>query len=423
MAIRVEHFCVRQWLIVALAMSFAGSLCAQNRPNFDDARERMVREDIVGAGIKNERVIEAMRKTPRHEFVLSKDLPLAYYDMSLPIGESQTISGPFVVAYMTEQLDPQPTDKVLEIGTGSGYQAAILSPLVKEVCSIEIVDSLGKKAARTLKRLKYTNVKTKIGDGYLGWEEHAPFDKIIVTCSPEKVPQPLVDQLKEGGRMIVPVGERYTQELYLLRKQDGKLVREMLVPTMFVPMTGKAESAREVKPDPTNPRLANSSFEELAGNSGEPASWYYPRLMTVKMAADAPDGEHYIHFQNDIAGRTCRVMQGFALDGRKVRGVEMSVHSRGNNIGPGQSKEELPVASISFFDENRSFVGREWIGPWRGSFDWQHQTERFRVPVQCREALVQVGLFGATGELDVDGFELRGIDPSGLPESKRRFNR
>ena len=163
--------------------------------------------------------------------------------MSLPIGESQTISAPFVVAYMTEQLDPQPTDKVLEIGTGSGYQAAILSPLVKEVYSIEIVESLGQKAARTLKRLKYTNVKTKIGDGYQGWPEHAPFDKIIVTCSPEKVPQPLVDQLKEGGRMVVPVGERYTQELYLLRKKDGKLEQEVLVPTMFVPMTGKAEAA------------------------------------------------------------------------------------------------------------------------------------------------------------------------------------
>ncbi len=250
----------------------------------------MVREDIVGGGIKNERVIAAMQSTPRHEFVLRKDLPLAYYDMSLPIGESQTISGPFVVAYMTEHLDPQPSDKVLEIGTGSGYQAAILSPLVKEVYSIEIVESLGNKAARTLKRLKYNNVKTKIGDGYQGWAEHAPFDKIIVTCSPEKVPQPLVDQLKEGGRMVVPVGERYTQELYLLRKKDGKLERELLVPTMFVPMTGKAESAREVQPDPANPKLVNSSFEELAGKSGEPVGWYYQRLMTVKEDGDAPDG-------------------------------------------------------------------------------------------------------------------------------------
>jgi protein-L-isoaspartate(D-aspartate) O-methyltransferase len=417
---RVGHCCLKHLLFFALAVSFAGPLVGQQRQNFDEARERMVREDIVEAGIKNERVIEAMRKTPRHEFVLSKDLPLAYYDMSLPIGESQTISGPFVVAYMTEHLDPQPTDKVLEIGTGSGYQAAILSPLVKEVYSIEIVDSLGKKAARTLKRLKYTNVKTKIGDGYQGWEEFAPFDKIIVTCSPEKVPQPLVDQLKEGGRMVVPVGERYTQELYLLRKKDGKLERELLVPTMFVPMTGKAEVAREVKPDPANPRLVNSSFEELAGNSGEPVGWYYPRLMTVKDGSDAPEGNRYVHFQNDIPGRTCRMMQGFAIDGRKVRGVELSVSVRGNNVGPGQFKDQLPMASISFFDQNRSLLRRDWLGPWRGTFDWQRESERFKVPVQCREALIHVGLFGATGELDIDTVELRGVDSVGLPEDRKK---
>jgi protein-L-isoaspartate(D-aspartate) O-methyltransferase len=423
MSIRVVYLCLKHLLIIALAISFAGRLGAQQRQNFDEARERMVREDIVDAGVKNERVIEAMRKTPRHEFVLTKDLPLAYYDMSLPIGEGQTISGPFVVAYMTEKLDPQPTDKVLEIGTGSGYQAAILSPLVKDVYSIEIVDSLGKKAARTLKRLKYTNVTTKVGDGYQGWKEHAPFDKIIVTCSPEKVPQPLVDQLKEGGRMVVPVGERYTQELYLLRKKDGKLERELLVPTMFVPMTGKAESSREVKPDPANPKLVNTSFEELAGNSGEPVGWYYPRLMTVKDGADAPDGERYVHFQNDIPGRTCRMMQGFALDGRKVRAVELSVSVRGNEIGPGQSKDQLPIASISFYDQNRSLLGRDWLGPWRGSFDWRRQSERFKVPVQCREALVHVGLFGATGELNVDLVEVRGVDPTGLPELKRKGGR
>jgi protein-L-isoaspartate(D-aspartate) O-methyltransferase len=119
--------------------------------------------------------------------------------MSLPIGERQTISSPFIVAYMTECLDPQPTDRVLEIGTGSGYQAAVLSPLVKEVYTIEIVESLGKQAAQTLERLDYRNVHVKVGDGYLGWPEHAPFDKIIVTCSPESIPQPLVDQLREGG--------------------------------------------------------------------------------------------------------------------------------------------------------------------------------------------------------------------------------
>ncbi len=165
-----------------------------------------------------------MRDTPRHEFVPRDQQKNAYFDMSLPIGDEQTISGPFVVAYMTEQLDPQPADKVLEIGTGSGYQAAVLSPLVKDVYTIEIVEPLGKRAEPTLKRLKYDNVHVKIGDGYQGWPEHAPFDKIIVTCSPEKVPQPLVDELKEGGRMIVPVGERYRADavsLHQERRQAG----------------------------------------------------------------------------------------------------------------------------------------------------------------------------------------------------------
>ena len=184
----------------------------------EEARERMVQDEVIGAGITNARVIEAMRSTPRHRFVPSKLLDRAYLDMSLPIGERQTITPPFLVAYMTEQLDPQSGDRVLEIGTGSGYQAAVLSPLVKEVYSIEIVDKLGKQAAHTLKRLKYDNVFTRIGDGYLGWPEKAPFDKIIVTCSPEKVPQPLVDQLKEGGRMIVPVGERLSTGIPLARE-------------------------------------------------------------------------------------------------------------------------------------------------------------------------------------------------------------
>ncbi len=143
--------------------------------------------------------------------------------MALPIGDSQTISSPFIVALMTAALDPQPTDKVLEIGTGSGYQAAVLSPLVEHVYSIEIVEELGQTAKRTLSRLDYKNVSTRIGDGFLGWPNAAPFDKIIVTCSPESVPRPLIEQLREGGQMIIPVGERYQQTLYRMTKKDGEL--------------------------------------------------------------------------------------------------------------------------------------------------------------------------------------------------------
>lgn len=187
----------------ALLLSSA-VLFAQTATQFESARHRMVDEVVAGAGVKNPRVLQAIRDTPRHEFVAMNLRKQAYFDMALPIGFQQTISSPFIVAYMTESLDPQPTDKVLEIGTGSGYQAAVLSPLVKEVYSIEIVEGLGRKAERTLKQLRYTNVFTKVGDGFKGWPEHAPFNKIIVTCSPEGPPQPLIDQLAEGGLMVIP---------------------------------------------------------------------------------------------------------------------------------------------------------------------------------------------------------------------------
>ncbi|MCL4161485.1 UNVERIFIED_CONTAM: hypothetical protein GTU68_041523, partial [Idotea baltica] len=156
-----------------------------------EVRERLVRERIETAGVTDSRILSAIRNTLRHEFVPKVDRKRSYFDMALPIGSSQTISSPFIVALMTEALDPQPSDKVLEIGTGSGYQAAVLSPLVEHVYSIEIVPELGETAEATLKRLDYQNVSTRVGDGFLGWPDAAPFDKIIVTCSPESVPQPL----------------------------------------------------------------------------------------------------------------------------------------------------------------------------------------------------------------------------------------
>ena len=180
--------------------------CGFAAEDYATQRQRMVVEEIEAAGVTDPRVLEAMRTTPRHEFVPAGFRQHAYFDTALPIGNEQTISPPFVVAYMTQQLDPQPGDRVLEIGTGSGYQAAVLSPLVKEVYTIEIVNRLGRRAERTLKKLGYENIHARRGDGFHGWPEAAPFDKIIVTCSPEKIPVPLTDQLKEGGRMIIPVG-------------------------------------------------------------------------------------------------------------------------------------------------------------------------------------------------------------------------
>ena len=232
---------------------------AQTRAQLDAARQRMVTTSVIDAGVKNPRVIEAMRTTPRHEFVPRASRKLAYEDMALPIGDQQTISSPFIVAFMTEAVDPQPTDRVLEIGTGSGYQAAVLSGLVQDVYTIEIVESLGRTAQRTLESLRYRNVHVKIGDGFQGWPEHAPFDKIIVTCSPESVPQPLIDQLREGGLIVIPVGPRYQQVLHLMRKRDGKLVTESQRATLFVPMTGAAEDTRKVQPDPLNPTCTTAA--------------------------------------------------------------------------------------------------------------------------------------------------------------------
>jgi len=208
-------------------------------------RLHMVRDQLESPsrGITNGRVLEAMRRVPRHEFVPAELRSRAYEDRPLPIGYSQTISQPYIVAYMTQQLDPAPNDKVLEVGTGSGYQAAVLSELVSEVYSIEIVEPLAQSAASDLSRLGYTNVHVRAGDGYEGWQQHAPFDTVIVTCAPEAVPQPLVDQLSEGGRMIIPVGPTWNQQLILLRKQGGKLEQKAVLPVRFVPMTGKAEGA------------------------------------------------------------------------------------------------------------------------------------------------------------------------------------
>ena len=392
--------------VVVLILLWSASACGQTRP-YEAARKKLVDEVLVGSGIKDERVLKAMRDTPRHEFVATGHRAKAYLDMALPIGEQQTISSPFIVAYMTQSLDPQPTDKVLEIGTGSGFQAAVLSPLVKDVYSIEIVESLGKRAAATLERLGYKNVHTKVGDGYLGWPEHAPFDKIIVTCSPEKVPQPLADQLAEGGLMVVPVGERYSQTLYLLRKKEGKLQSEALLPTLFVPMTGKAEQSREVKPDPANPRVLNGSFEEKAfGNGGQPG-WYYEKLVTWDADATAPEGEHYVTFKNSEPGLSAHLLQGFAIDGRKVKELTISAMVKMENCARGTQQDESPAIFITLFDEQRRELDPIGIGPLLGTADWHKESKTFKIPAEAREGIFRIGLFGGTGTISFDQVEMK----------------
>lgn len=379
------------------------------RDRYAAARERMVRDDIAAGGVVDARVLEAMRLTPRHEFVAASQRHLAYFDMALSIGEAQTISGAFVVAYMTEKLEPKPTDRVLEIGTGSGFQAAVLSPLVGMVYSIEINKPLGTKAARTLARLGCRNVITRIGDGFLGWPERAPFDKIIVTCSPENIPKPLVEQLAEGGRMIIPVGERFEQTLVLLTKQKGAMVEEALVPSLFVPMTGAAEEARRVQPDGTRPTVRNGGFEEVLADSLVPTAWYYGRQMELVEADDAVEGSRYLRLANDQPGRPAQIFQGFPVDGRAVGRLKIGLSLRGEAIRPGFSADEVPAVAVRFFDGQRSRSTQSQLGPWRGTFPWQRVEGGIAVPGWAREAILQIGMLGATGRLEADNVQVEAV--------------
>jgi len=206
-------------------------------------RKQMVEEQMIARGIKGTEIIEAFLKVKRHLFVPEEYRNRAYGDHPVPIGQGQTISQPYIVAFMTQILKLSRNDKVLEIGTGSGYQAAILGELSDHVFTIEINEPLGRKATVLLKELGYSSVKVKIGDGYKGWKEHAPFDAIIVTCAPSHVPQPLKEQLKEGGRMIIPVGEAFDQKLLYIQKINNELKQQAEFPVLFVPMVdpkGKA---------------------------------------------------------------------------------------------------------------------------------------------------------------------------------------
>jgi protein-L-isoaspartate(D-aspartate) O-methyltransferase len=209
-------------------------ISAQER--YDDLRRKMVEEQLVERGITDERVLAAMSAIKRHLFIPAPSRCLAYEDHPVKIEAGQTISQPYIVALMTELLRLKPGMKVLEVGTGSGYQAAVLAEIVKEVYTIELIESLVERSDSLFALLGYENIHTRHGDGYLGWEEHAPYDAIIVTCAPSDIPEPLTRQLTEGGRMIIPVGDTIIQDLVLLRKRMGKLRRTKIAPVLFVPM-------------------------------------------------------------------------------------------------------------------------------------------------------------------------------------------
>ena len=236
------RFAISAILILPLVLTQCtdGKRVSDSNPkgDFKTMRDKMVESQIKARGVKDPHVLSALLKVERHRFVPEKYLDSAYSDQPLPIGEGQTISQPYIVALMTELLELKGGEKVLEIGTGSGYQAAILAELAKEIYTIEIIEPLASRARERLSELGYQNVKVKAGDGYLGWPEAAPFDAIIVTAAPDHIPKPLIDQLTEGGRMVVPVGT-YTQELMKIIKRSGKIETTNVIPVLFVPMTGE----------------------------------------------------------------------------------------------------------------------------------------------------------------------------------------
>jgi protein-L-isoaspartate(D-aspartate) O-methyltransferase len=396
-------------ILLLLTLGLAPPSVLAVPPQYNVLRARLVYDVVKPSGITEPRVLRSLLDTPRHEFVPRHLKSQAYFDMALPIGDRQTISSPFIVAFMTESLELQPSDRVLEIGTGSGYQAAILSPLVEDVYSIEIVESLGKRATQTLRRLGYENVHTKIGDGFQGWPEHAPFDKIIVTCSPENVPQPLVQQLAEGGVIVVPVGQRYQQVLYRLRKVKGEMVRESLRTTLFVPMTGRAEQARRVQPDPAHPTVQNGDFEKPLPENGFVSGWYYQRQLELESSPSTPSGKSYITFNNTDRSRSAHLLQGIPIDGSQIKRIQLSGWVKTRNIHLGTRTHEVPMIAVSFYDEKRNDLGFHFLGPFLGDTDWRKVKRNLVVPGAARELILRVGLFGATGTASFDQIQIEPI--------------
>ena len=395
---------IRPLVLLTLLAAPAVSAAADR---FGEVRRRMVSEYIVREGIKNPQVLEAMRTVPRHEFVPLRLRRFAYQDAALAIGHRQTISPPFIVAYMTETIDPRPTHRVLEIGTGSGYQAAVLSGLVKQVYTIEIVEPLGRAARRRLLELGFDNVEVRIGDGFAGWPEKAPFDRIIVTCSPENVPKPLVEQLRDGGRLLIPLGQRYQQVFHLFEKVDGKLVSRKLIPTLFVPMTGQSERQRKVRPDPLNPALVNGGFEAATVSPDRADHWHYQRQAT-RVVAEAAEGRAYLRLENHDPGRLAQALQGFPIDGRRVRRLRVTCRRRVHEVTPGARSFEKPTLTVVFFDSDRRPVGERSLPPWTRGAGWKRSQLTLTVPPRAREAILRIGLNGASGRVDVDDILISG---------------
>jgi protein-L-isoaspartate(D-aspartate) O-methyltransferase len=384
------------WMLSGLLSAAAFAQESDVEARYATKRQELIDKVLIPGGIRDPKVVQAVSQTRRHEFVPENIRSEAYLDRALPIGAQQTISSPFIVSLMTEILRTKPSDRVLEIGTGSGYQAAILSPLVDSVYTIEIVGELQDRTTALLQRLGYKNIHTKTGDGYLGWPEHAPFDKIIVT-------------LKEEGLMVIPVGERYQQMLRAFRKTNGTMVAVYERPTIFVPMTGLAESQRQVQPDGRNPKLLNGDFEDKTSENYIP-HWYYEFGVRTQTDPTAPKGSQVAEFNSDQAGGPSMLLQALPLDGRHVAKVRLSGFVKTANVQLSKTFEEQPFIVLQFFDEQRNRIGYEWLGPFIGDTPWTHAKREIKIPVENREVIVMIGLFGAKGTATFDGLELEVLE-------------
>lgn len=364
--------------------------------------QAMVRRIKTTENIRNTAVLDALRTVPRSEFAV-KDFYLAHNDMALPIGEDQTLTPPSLVAYMTDTLDPKPTDRVLEIGTGSGYQAAILSKLVRDVYSVEIHRSLADRATQTLEKLGCTNVHIRVGDGCEGWPEEGPFDKIIVTCSPEKVPDALVKQLREGGRIVIPVGERYQQVMQLGIKKNGTLSFEPLRTAFAVPMTGKAEQERTTLPDGMHPTIVNGTFAESVELDGQtmPQGWSIRQATIVAQTEQSPS---CIRFRNTEPGKPSQAMQPFGVDGKYIEALELTFDIKATDV-----TETIPVGEIMFYDQHEELLEVHPIGHIRQNGDWASAKVVLDVPEEATYAILNIGLLGNTGQLEIKNLHLEAL--------------
>lgn len=401
LTVDVARYTVWVWI------GFAPHSAAYAQDEYQTQRAALVRNRIQAVGVTNRRVLGAMQATPRHEFVPSDQRPRAYVDTALPIGFGQTISSPYIVARMTEALDPQANEKVLEVGTGSGYQAAVLSSLVKDVYTIEIVPELGKSAQRTLTRLRYENVHVRIGDGYLGWPEHAPYDKIIVTCSPEDIPRPLISQLAEGGHLVIPVGERFQQVLYRFTKSQGEMRRERVEATFFVPMTGRAEAERKKHPDASNPRIINGGFEATTA-AGELQGWYYIRHGKAIRDPNCPGGKHCMEFVRRDA-MPAYGLQPIGVTGANTKELKLTLYSSAEGIQTGLLSLHSSQVVVEFYDKNRQRCGEANVAINAGSFGWRHLSQTISVPKEAELAMIGIGLFGAQGTIRFDDIRVSAI--------------